>query len=137
MRGIRRSLSIVERAGPKEVPRYERIRRRFRRAMYEHAWDTRCRNLSVARILSSHLAKMPRDQRRVLDVGSGSQGVAVFLRDVEVVGTDLVAPKGEIAASRVHVGDITALPFDDRAFPVTSCVDVLEHFVDDEARASY
>jgi SAM-dependent methyltransferase len=64
--------------------------------------------------------------RRVLEVGSGSEGIARYLKR-RVVGVDR-AFDGPVNASLEPVrGSILALPFSSRAFDDVVCVDTLEH----------
>lgn len=82
-------------------------------------------------------ARVPRDARRVLDLGcsSGALGAALKARDgCEVVGVERDPAYAERAAARldaVHVGDLDS--FDLTAlgrFDVVIAGDVLEHLVD-------
>lgn len=101
---------------------------RFKRAMYLYGYDTRCRNLTTARLLRSVL---PDAQAQagpaLLDVGCGSLGVAAFLRGVEIVGVDKNVQAEGRAGFAFQRGDVTALPFLDRSFTLVSSIDVLEN----------
>ena len=101
------------------------MRQLLQRKLFRYGWDTRCRNLAAAHHLSSLFSDLGSEERTLLDVGSGEQGVSTFLRDVSVIAVDrnLSQQPNDLA---LH-GDITALPFADRTFPVVSCIDVLEH----------
>jgi len=101
------------------------VRRFVQQRLFRHCWDTRCRNLTAARLLRPLFAQLSSQERTILDVGSGDQGVSTFLRGVPVTTVDLHAPKPSNTMA-LH-GDVTALPFADRSFPVVSCIDVLEH----------
>jgi len=68
-----------------------------------------------------------RSQPSLLDVGCGRLGVAAFLPHTKVVGSDVLPPTETAKHFTFVSGDATALPFQDRAFPAVSCVDVLEH----------
>ncbi|MEK6303080.1 MAG: class I SAM-dependent methyltransferase [Acidobacteriota bacterium] len=63
----------------------------------------------------------------LLDVGSGGLGVSTFLNGVRAIGVDREQPPAVADGLVFHRGDITALPYLDRSFPVVSCIDVLEH----------
>jgi len=101
---------------------------RLQRALYRYGWDTRCRNLTTARLLRSVLPD-GRSERApaLLDVGCGRFGIRTFLRGVEIAGVDKDIPPQAAARSGLQCGDVTALPFLDRSFPVVSCIDVLEN----------
>ncbi|HVN34368.1 MAG TPA: DUF4422 domain-containing protein [Casimicrobiaceae bacterium] len=69
--------------------------------------------------------------RRILEVGSGAEGIARYLRR-SVVGVDRVfdrTPGPHLAPVR---GSVLALPFRDRAFDDVVCVDTLEHLANDD-----
>lgn len=103
----------------------------IRGALYRYGWDTRCRNLVSARAVRATLAArspVPQTSPALLDVGCGELGgLAAFLPGVKVMGVDLAPPAKPIENFTFKTGDITALPFSDRSFPVVSCIDVLEH----------
>jgi SAM-dependent methyltransferase len=100
----------------------------LQRLMYRHGWDTRSRNVLPARLVRPILGRAPgKDQPPLLDVGCGNPGLASFLTDVSIVGVDLEAPSAPMANIEFHRGSVLALPFPDRAFPVVTCIDVLEH----------
>jgi SAM-dependent methyltransferase len=63
----------------------------------------------------------------LLDAGSGKGGLAVFMRDVTVMGVDLHPPAERLPNLTFRQGTITELPFPDRSFPLVSCIDVLEY----------
>jgi len=72
----------------------------------------------------------------VLEVGSGTQGVAHYLDDRFVVGVD-VRFDGEPAAGLAPVlSSAAALPFGDETFDLVVCCDVLEHIAADQRVAS-
>lgn len=99
---------------------------RLKRALYLYGYDTRCRNLTAARVLRSVL---PQTQAgpALLDVGCGRFGVAAFLRGVEILGVDKnVQAEGRVGFA-FQRGDVTALPFLDRSFTLVSSIDVLEN----------
>jgi hypothetical protein len=100
----------------------------LRSTLFRYGWDTRCRNAVPARMLRPILNAIPVNGAPVLlDVGSGGLGVASFLNGVVSVGVDRDQPVAVGNKSVFHRGDITALPYLDRAFPIVSCIDVLEH----------
>jgi len=104
------------------------IRRAVRESLYHYGWDTRCRNLDCIRVLRSLLADVPHStSARLLDAGCGNSGIASFLPDVPIVGVDLEPPPDRSANVTFQLASICELPFQDRAFPVVSCIDVLEH----------
>jgi SAM-dependent methyltransferase len=79
----------------------------------------------------------------VLDVGSGSEGVAGWLGpDWRVTAVDLsFADAGAMAgphdaSSRRVVGDVRDLPFEDDTFDVVLALDVLEHIAPDQRAAA-
>ena len=63
----------------------------------------------------------------ICDVGSGARGLAEYLPDRAVIGTDLVF-EGPKAPNLVPVvARAEALPFRSSAFDLTVCMDMLEH----------
>jgi len=79
------------------------------------------------RVLVAHLAALPPDRARILNVGAGDGKVAAALmaerRDVEVTGIDtLVRPGARIS---VQPFDGTTIPFSDSSFDAVMFVDVL------------
>ncbi|MFY9607525.1 MAG: class I SAM-dependent methyltransferase [Blastocatellia bacterium] len=81
-----------------------------------------------ARMLRQVLVQTPvNDDPVLLDVGSGGLGVATFLKGVRAIGIDRAQPTNVCDGLVFHQGDITALPYLDKSFPVVSCIDVLEH----------
>lgn len=119
-------LSVSSRPSHASLPQRSLIVRRFlRQSLFRHSWDTRCRNLAAARLLRPLFSELSNGERTLLDVGSGEQGVSSFLKDVSVTAVDLHGTEPANTAA-VH-GDVAALPFSDRSFPVVSCIDVLEH----------
>lgn len=103
------------------------MKSRLKRALYLYGYDTRCRNLTAARVLRSVLPQT-QEGPALLDVGCGRFGVAAFLKGVEIVGVDKSAqPEDRRAGFAFQRGDITALPFLDRSFNLVSSIDVLEN----------
>ena len=104
------------------------MRDMLQHALYRHGWDTRCRNLMPAQVLRPLLGEIRTpDAPPLLDVGCGRLGLAGFLDGVPVVGLDVEPPAETAPNFSFRQGSITDLPFEDRTFPVVSCVDVLEH----------
>jgi SAM-dependent methyltransferase len=97
----------------------------LRNIFYKRAWDTRCRNIDVIRVLRPYL----RDDSTILDAGCGEYGIAEFVPMGRVVGVD-VAPTENASLDFVY-GSIAALPFSEGSFSVVSSVDVLEHLPED------
>lgn len=62
---------------------------------------------------------------RVLDVGSGAQGLAMLWRGAPIVATDLHFKRRPLAPGAA--ASATALPFADGAFPAVVSCDTLEH----------
>jgi SAM-dependent methyltransferase len=101
---------------------------RHRLLLYRYRWSSRCRNLAAAQIIRPILAQMPsRDAPILLDIGCGGLGLAAFLRDTKVAGTDLELSQAIAPGLAFQFADASALPFRTGAFPIVSCVDVLEH----------
>lgn len=94
----------------------------LRQSIYKFAWDTRCRNVDVANVLSRFVGA----DKTVLDAGCGEYGVAAFVNAKRVVGVDIPAAGRGTGENFVH-GSILDLPFGDRSFDVSVSVDVLEH----------
>ena len=108
------------------------MRQALERTFYRYGWDTRCRNLAPARLLRSVLPSRPsQDGPILLDVGCGKFGIVTFLRGVPAIGIDRQAPAEIVEGVTFQLGDVTAIPFLDRSFPLVSCIDVLEHIPPD------
>jgi SAM-dependent methyltransferase len=104
------------------------ISRKLHHTIYHYGWEIRNRNLASANVLRSVLSELPAQSNlTLLDVGCGTLGLAEFLPGVGVVGMDLEPPPDFIPDFTFVLGNITALPFPDRSFPIVSCIDVLEH----------
>jgi len=76
--------------------------------------------------------------QRYLDVGCGEgfamREILAPQADAKIVGMDLILPAVFLARqanpnTRFAVGDLLALPFADKSFEVTVCLEVLEHQV--------
>jgi hypothetical protein len=67
--------------------------------------------------------------RRILEVGSGANGIQPYLRNnYEIlVGTDIDFPGDKGPLEHRVVADATRLPFAAESFDVVVCLDVLEH----------
>lgn len=104
-----------------------RARDGLRRVLFRHGWDTRSRHALAARLLTDAIAGLPaHDGPVLLDVGSGSTGMAAFLTDVDVMGVDLEPPDDPPPNLSFTQSSIADLPFGDRSFPYVSCIDVLQ-----------
>lgn len=98
------------------------------RLLYQYGYDTRCRNLDAARHLEPLIAAAAGSVSPVLlDVGCGKFGLAPFLPNVSIQGVDAEPAMETPPNMSFQSGDITALPFSDRSFPIVACIDVLEH----------
>ena len=95
----------------------------IRKSLYKMAWDTRCRNVDVARILRPHIHR----ETTVLDAGCGEYGLSAFVTAKSIVGVDLLPTDVKIDGFTFVHGSIVSLPFADRSFSVAASVDVLEH----------
>lgn len=87
------------------------------------AWDTRCRNVDVARILRPFVNA----ETTVLDAGCGEYGLSAFVAAKSVVGVDVLPTDVKIDGFTFVHGSIITLPFAERSFHVAASVDVLEH----------
>ena len=87
------------------------------------AWDTRCRNVDVARILRPFV----NSHTTVLDAGCGEYGLSAFVAAKGVVGVDILRTDVKLDGFTFIHGSIIALPFDERSFSIAASVDVLEH----------
>lgn len=91
--------------------------------LFELGFDTRCRNLDVARALRPVIG----EGQTLLDAGCGDYGLADFIASPNVVGTDIMPPTRR-GRNRLFVrASITSLPFSAGSFPVAASVDVIEH----------
>lgn len=95
----------------------------MREFLYKFAWDTRCRNVDVARILRELTAH----DARILDAGCGEYGLAAFMPAANITGADIL-PTGSVDPRLNYVhGSIVDLPFENGSFDAAVSVDVLEH----------
>jgi len=91
------------------------------------AWDTRCRNVDVARILRPFV----NSETTVLDAGCGEYGLSAFVAAKSVVGVDILPTDVKVDGFTFIHGSIITLPFAERSFSVAASVDVLEHLPTD------
>ena len=103
-------------------------------AVDEHHWWYRGRR----RVIRAELDRLPLPaDARILDAGCGSGRTLVELAGYggEVSGIELNDDAAELARRRglgdVHVGRLEELPWDDGAFDLITCLDVIEHVPDD------
>ena len=80
--------------------------------------------LRYAPILSAIRERRP---QTILEVGSGPHGVAYYLRDRRVVGTDIAFGERPLPNLRAVLASAEALPFRDRAFDLVVSSDMMEH----------
>jgi SAM-dependent methyltransferase len=105
-------------------------------AVDEHHWWYRGRRRVIRAELD--LLPLPREPR-ILDAGCGSGRTLVELAGYggEVSGIELNTDAAELARRRglgdVQVGRLEELPWDDGAFDLITCLDVIEHVPDDVA----
>jgi SAM-dependent methyltransferase len=90
------------------------------------------------RIVRAELERLaPRPRGRVLDAGCGSGRMLDELaRFGRPFGVDIDAGSVERARTRGHqalLASVSAMPFDDGMFSITTCLDVVEHLDDDRA----
>jgi len=105
-------------------------------AVDEHHWWYRGRR----RVIRAELDRLalPADAR-ILDAGCGSGRTLVELADYggQLSGVELDAGAAELARGRglgeVQVGRLEELPWEDGAFDLITCLDVIEHVPDDTA----
>lgn len=95
----------------------------IRKFLYSFAWDTRCRNVDVARILRPYV----RAETSVLDAGCGEYGVAAFIDAERVFGVDILPTDTRVEGFEFIHGSILSLPFGEQQFDIAVSVDVLEH----------
>ncbi len=95
----------------------------LRKTLYKMAWDTRCRNVDVARILRPFI----NNQTTILDAGCGEYGLSAFVGVKSIVGVDILPTDAKIDGFTFIHGSILDLPFAERSFSIAASVDVLEH----------
>lgn len=108
---------------------FERIKGNWDRATDSLAsnpgyWYISPSKLSFSRALGPTLKRIAKG--RVLDAGAGKMPYKIMLSDdgaSDYVSFDVADPRGDID----FVGDVQALPFEDGAFDVIFCSQVLEH----------
>lgn len=93
----------------------------LRKSLYKMAWDTRCRNVDVRRVL----ARFPNE--KILDAGCGEHGLAAFMPSANIAGVDILPAEDVDPRVNYTHGSILELPFEDDSFDVAVSVDVLEH----------
>lgn len=98
----------------------------FRRFLYKWTWDTRCRNVDVARVLKPFV----KTDTTILDAGCGEHGLAAFVASKKITGIDILPDHAAVDAGAFIHGSIFSLPFADRSFNIAASVDVLEHLPD-------
>jgi SAM-dependent methyltransferase len=105
-------------------------------AVDEHHWWYRGRR----RVIRAELDRLPLPAApRILDAGCGSGRTLVELAGYggEISGIELNADAAELARGRglgdVRVGRLEELPWEDAAFDLITCLDVIEHVPDDVA----
>jgi len=102
-------------------------------AVDEHHWWYRGRRA----IIAAELARLRLDPgARILDAGCGSGRTLLELAALgEVAGIELNEDAAALARARgpfdVRVGRLEQLPFEDGAFDLITCLDVIEHTPDD------
>ena len=103
-------------------------------AVDEHHWWYRGRR----RVIRAELDRLALPAgARILDAGCGSGRTLVELANYggEVCGIELNSDAAELARARglgdVQVGRLEELPWDDGAFDLITCLDVIEHVPDD------
>jgi Methyltransferase domain len=67
------------------------------------------------------------DTSPVCDVGSGDQGLIRYLPGSDVIGVDVAFTWARNTGMLPVQASASALPFPDRAFPIVTCCDTLEH----------
>ncbi len=91
------------------------------------------------RVLRAELARLPLPRyARILDAGCGSGRTLDLLADHgSVAGLDASPQAAALARDRghdeVHAGRLEVLPWEDGAFDLVTCLDVVEHTPDDRA----
>ncbi|MFZ1702569.1 MAG: methyltransferase domain-containing protein [Pyrinomonadaceae bacterium] len=99
----------------------------LRDLIFRFGWDTRCRNVDVARVLRPLLG----EETTLLDAGCGEYGLTAFMLSAQITGVDIL-PADTIAKGVNYVhGSIIDIPFEDRFFDIAASVDVLEHLPED------
>lgn len=91
--------------------------------VFKLGWDTRRRNLDVARVLRPLLL----NGQTLLDAGCGEYGLADFVGAANVIGMDINYPTHQGKNQAFVQASITSLPFANQSFEVVASVDVLEH----------
>jgi SAM-dependent methyltransferase len=102
-------------------------------------WYLQSRHHFIANMASKALAGRVPAECKILDAGCGSGGVSGLLlsRGYHVVGCDMDADSIRQGLTQgrlreVHRVDVAKLPFEDDAFDLVICSEVIEHVPDDE-----
>jgi SAM-dependent methyltransferase len=93
------------------------------KTLYKLAWDTRCRNVDVSKLLRPHIGR----ETTILDAGCGEYGLAAFISAKKIVGVDILPTDAKVENFDFVHGSILTLPFPSRSFSIAASVDVLEH----------
>jgi SAM-dependent methyltransferase len=93
----------------------------LRKLFFKFAWDTRCRNIDVRRVLARFPGAL------ILDAGCGEYGLAAFMPRADITSVDILPAESVDARLKYQHGSILGLSFEKGSFDVAVSVDVLEH----------